>query len=164
MLYYISKSEKNKGAKGKKTVFFRCGGKNLKKCSFPCKLRSAENNFHGRIEICSLQVRAGTCRWNPPEVRQPVVMQEPGRKSAGYFGAVRLRDGKFIFSREENVFNADSTWNFLKKLQQIACAEKKKVVVGIDNARYHHAKVHKNGVKRSVATLFWNICLLTVPN
>lgn len=66
-------------------------------------------------EVIFQQQGSKCCMWIPPEVKQPVVMQEPGRKSAGYFGAVRLRDGKFIFFREETVFNADSTWNFLKK-------------------------------------------------
>lgn len=96
------------------------------------------------VDEVLFQQQGSRCRmWIPPEVKQPVIMQEPGRKSAGYFGAVRLRDGKFIFSREENVFNADSTWGFLKKLRRVACAGKKKAVIGIDNARYHHAIMHK---------------------
>ena len=111
------------------------------------------------------QQQGSRCRmWIPPEIKQPVVMQEPGRKSAGYFGAVRLRDGKFIFSREENVFNADSTWNFLKKLQQIACAGKKRSSLESTTLDIIMRKCIKNGAKRAVATLFWNICLLTVPN
>src|SRR5580692_5918560 len=41
------------------------------------------------------------CRmWIPPEVKDPVLQHHPTRKSVGYFGAVRLRDGKFIFARE----------------------------------------------------------------
>src|SRR5258707_696892 len=38
------------------------------------------------------------CRmWIPPEVKDPVLQHHPTRKSVGYFGAVRLRDGKFIY-------------------------------------------------------------------
>jgi hypothetical protein len=45
------------------------------------------------------------CRmWVPPEVKDPVLQHHPTRKSVGYFGAVRLRDGKFIFARELNRF------------------------------------------------------------
>jgi hypothetical protein len=37
--------------------------------------------------------------WIPPEVDDPVVLHHPTRRSVGYFGAVRLRDGKFLFER-----------------------------------------------------------------
>src|ERR1700750_135644 len=59
------------------------------------------------------------CRmWVPPEVKDPVLQHHPTRKSVGYFGAVRLRDGKFIFARELNRFDALTTWNFLRLLQR----------------------------------------------
>ena len=58
-------------------------------------------------------------------------------------GGASARWQVHFFFREENVFNADSTWNFLKKLRRVACAGKKKAVIGIDNARYHHAIMHK---------------------
>ena len=38
--------------------------------------------------------------WIPPEVKDPVLLHHPTRKSMGYFGAVRLRDGKFVFAQE----------------------------------------------------------------
>ena len=51
------------------------------------------------------QQYASRCRmWVPPEVKDPVLQHHPTRKSVGYFGAVRLRDGKFIFARELNRF------------------------------------------------------------
>jgi hypothetical protein len=40
----------------------------------------------------------------PPEVKDPVLLHHPTRKSVGYFGAVRLRDGKFLFAREADRF------------------------------------------------------------
>jgi hypothetical protein len=59
------------------------------------------------------------CRmWVPPELKDPVLQHHPTRKSVGYFGAVRLRDGKFIFARELNRFDAVSTWNFLRLLER----------------------------------------------
>jgi len=58
------------------------------------------------------------CRmWVPSEVKDPVLLHHPTRKSVGYFGAVRLRDGKFIFARELNRFDALTTWNFLRLLR-----------------------------------------------
>jgi hypothetical protein len=54
--------------------------------------------------------------WVPPEVKEPVLLHAPTRKSVGYFGAVRLRDGKFIYAREEDKFNGQSYWQFLKQL------------------------------------------------
>lgn len=81
--------------------------------------------------------------WIAPEVDDPVVLHHPTRKSVGYFGAVRLRDGKFLFSREPDRFDAMTTWNFLRKLRQ--CSRRaggRRVVVIADNARYHHATLH----------------------
>jgi len=45
--------------------------------------------------------------WVPPEVKDPVLLHHPTRKGIGYFGAVRIRDGKFVYSREVHRFNAD---------------------------------------------------------
>ena len=80
--------------------------------------------------------------WIPPEVDDPVVLHHPTRKSVGYFGAVRLRDGKFLFSRELTRFNAMTTWSFLRELRQCSRRAERRVVVITDNARYHHAKLH----------------------
>lgn len=80
--------------------------------------------------------------WIPPEVDDPVVLHHPTRKSVGYFGAVRLRDGKFLFQREANRFDAVTTWNFLRQLRQCSRRSGRRVVVITDNAKYHHAKLH----------------------
>jgi hypothetical protein len=80
--------------------------------------------------------------WIPPEVDDPVVLHHPTRKSVGYFGAVRLRDGKFLFEREDNRFDAMTTWNFLRQLRQCSRRAGRRVVVITDNAKYHHAKLH----------------------
>ena len=80
--------------------------------------------------------------WIPPEVDDPVVLHQPTRKSVGYFGAVRLRDGKFLFAREDHCFDAMTTWNFLRQLRQCSRRAGRRVVIITDNARYHHAKLH----------------------
>ena len=47
------------------------------------------------------------CRmWVPPETQDPI-LNHPGRASVGYFGAVRLRDGKFVYQRETGRFNRE---------------------------------------------------------
>ena len=81
--------------------------------------------------------------WVPPEVKEPVLLHAPTRKSVGYFGAVRLRDGKFIYAREEEKFNAQSCWQFLNQLHHKSLRSAKRVVVILDNAKYHHALLHK---------------------
>ena len=80
--------------------------------------------------------------WVPPEEKDPVLLHHPTRKSVGYFGAVRLRDGKLVFQREEEKFNALTFHVFLKRLRQASSRSGRRVVVIIDNARYHHAKLH----------------------
>ena len=80
--------------------------------------------------------------WVPPEERDPVLLHHPTRRSVGYFGAVRLRDGKLVFRREEKRFNAVTFHTFLKCLRQSSSRSGRRVVVVTDNARYHHAKLH----------------------
>ena len=75
------------------------------------------------------QQYASRCRmWVPPEVKDPVLQHHPTRKSVSYFGAVRLRDGKFIFARELNRFDAVSTWNFLRLLQRRSLNSRLRVI------------------------------------
>lgn len=83
------------------------------------------------------------CRmWIPPEVNDPVVLPHPTRKRVGYLGAVRLRDGRFVFAREADRFNAHTCWAFLKQLRAHSRLRRGRVVVISDHARYHHATVH----------------------
>jgi hypothetical protein len=89
------------------------------------------------------QQHGSRCRmWIPPELLDPVVYHAPTRKSVGYWGAVRLRDGKLVYRRESGKFNGPSCYDFLKQLKASACRSARKVVVIVDNAKYHHAKLH----------------------
>lgn len=81
--------------------------------------------------------------WVPPETKDPVLLHHPTHESVGYFGAVRLRDGKFVFQREDVVFNAETFFNFLKKLRKASCHSGRRVIVLLDNAKYHHGTLHK---------------------
>ena len=82
--------------------------------------------------------------WIPPETRDPVLLHHPTRQGVGYFGAVCLQDGRFIHRREEDRFNAVSFWTFLQDLRHRSRNSGKCVVVITDNARYHHACLHKD--------------------
>jgi transposase len=81
--------------------------------------------------------------WIPPETKDPVLLHHPTRRSVGYFGAVRLRDGKLVYRREDDSFNAESCFQFLKQLRAVSGRACRRVVVIIDNVRYHHATLHK---------------------
>jgi transposase len=90
------------------------------------------------------QQYGSSCRmWVPPEVKDPVLPHHPTRKSVGYYGAVRLRDGAFVFQRETGKFNAQTCASFLKALHVASVQANRQVVVIIDNAKYHHAKLHQ---------------------
>ncbi len=56
--------------------------------------------------------------WIPPENKAPVVYHHPTRKSVGYFAAVLLRDGRFLFRRETGRFNGESFSEFLKHFRE----------------------------------------------
>jgi len=81
--------------------------------------------------------------WIPPETKDPVLLHAPTRKSVGYFGAVRLRDGRFQFCREADKFNGVTFFAFMKSLRRTSIRTGRRVVVITDNARYHHARLHK---------------------
>ena len=82
--------------------------------------------------------------WIPPEEKDSILQHHSGRKSIGYFGAVRIRDGKFVYLRETGMFDGESFFVFLKKLKAQSCRAGRKVILLIDNAKYHHALLHKD--------------------
>jgi transposase len=80
--------------------------------------------------------------WVPPETKDPILYHHPTRKSIGYFGAVRLSDGRFVYQRESGRFNGESFWGFLKTFQTKAAMDGRKVVAISDNAQYHRSRLH----------------------
>ena len=68
-------------------------------------------------------------------------MHAPTRKSVACFGAVSLSTGKFVRAMCER-FDAVTFEIFLKKLLRHRSRAKRMVVV-LDNARYHHAVLLK---------------------
>ena len=89
------------------------------------------------------QQHGSRCRmWVPSQIKDPVLLHHPTRKSVGYFGAVRVRDGRFFFWREVEKFNAVTCWQFLKDLRAASTRTARRVVVIADNAKNHHARLH----------------------
>jgi transposase len=76
--------------------------------------------------------------WVPPEDVDPVVLHAPTRKSVAVFGAVCVTDGRLVTMRTER-FSADTFLTFLKELLSHQRKGRKMVVI-LDNARWHHAK------------------------
>jgi transposase len=91
------------------------------------------------------QQHGSRCRmWIPPEVKDPVLLHSPTRKSVKYFGAVRLRDGRLVYRREAGSFDAATCHAFLRQLRDATRRGRRKVVVIADNAAYHHARLHRS--------------------
>lgn len=103
------------------------------------------------LDEVHFQQYGSRCRmWVPPEIRDPVLRHFPGRKSVGYFGAVRLRDGQFVYRREMGKFNAQSFWAFLQQIEAVSRESGRPVILIVDNARYHHAKLHRTWREENV--------------
>lgn len=97
------------------------------------------------VDEVHFQQYGSRCRmWIPPEDADPVLPHHPTRKSVGYFGAVRLRDGTFLRRQESGKFNAETFWQFLLQLFEQSHSAGKRVILIVDNARYHHAKLHRD--------------------
>ena len=75
--------------------------------------------------------------WVPPEDKDPVLLHAPTRKSVACFGAASLGAGKLVTAFEPK-FNAESFLRFLKILLKHRSRGKRLVLV-LDNAKYHHA-------------------------
>ncbi len=96
------------------------------------------------LDEVHFQQYGSACRmWVPPEDKDPILLHHPTRRSVGYFGAVRLRDGKFVYQREEGRFNAETFWRFMRQLRRVSERSARRSVIIIDNVRYHHARLHR---------------------
>jgi transposase len=89
---------------------------------------------------CHFQQHGSRCTmWVPPEDVDPIVLHAPTRKNIGVFGAVCVGDGRWV-SRPEEKFNAETFLSFLKQLLRHRRRNRMMIVV-LDNARWHHAKL-----------------------
>jgi len=75
--------------------------------------------------------------WVPPEVKEPVVFHESNRKKVSLFGSVNTHNGNFCYMFSD-IFNAETFLEYLKQLILLK-PKGKKILLILDNARYHHA-------------------------
>ena len=95
------------------------------------------------LDECHFQQHGSRCvMWVPPEQKDPVVLHAPTKKSVSLFGAVNLSSGKLLHSISP-VFNAVTFFEFLKMLSKRG-GKSKRLIVILDNARYHHALLLKH--------------------
>lgn len=85
--------------------------------------------------------------WVPPEEKDPILLMAPTRKSISLFGAVNLKDGR-LMSQFEKKFDAMTFMDFLKYLLRHRKKDKKMVVI-LDNAKYHHANLLHPFIKKN---------------
>ena len=50
---------------------------------------------------------------------------------------------KFVHQRVCNAFNGETCWAFLKRLRWVSIRADRQVVVIVDNAKYHHARLRQ---------------------
>ena len=80
--------------------------------------------------------RAWFLRGSTPEIKSPAV-----KEKISILGAIGMDNGQLI-TQEADIFNADSFKKFIKAILK-AAKTKKKILLVLDNARFHHAKVNK---------------------
>jgi transposase len=92
------------------------------------------------LDECHFQQHGSRCTmWVPPEEKDPVLLHAPTRKSIALFGAVNLRDGQLV-TQFSSKFDAITFGDFLKKLIRHR-PRRRRLVLILDNARYHHARI-----------------------
>jgi hypothetical protein len=75
--------------------------------------------------------------WVPPEIKDPILQHAPTRKSVACFGSVSLDTGQFVRMMCP-IFNAATFLSLLKTLLRQQNPARRMILV-LDNARYHHA-------------------------
>ena len=92
------------------------------------------------MDECHFQQHGSRCRmWVAPEIKDPILEHAPTRKSVACCGAVNLGTGKFVRAMCQ-VFNGETFQAFLKILLRHRSRGKRMIIV-LDNAKYHHAKL-----------------------
>lgn len=95
---------------------------------------------------CHFQQHGSRCiMWVPPEDVNPVIFHASTRKKVGVFGAVCVTDGRLV-TQQEDKFDSYSFHAFLKRLLRHRKHGRKMIIV-LDNARWHHAQQIKPWLK-----------------
>ncbi len=103
------------------------------------------------LDECHFYQRGTRIRmWFPPEERDPVIYQEPGRKGVSVFGAVSPDNGKLITSLTDR-YNALTFLEFLSLAHRAFPGS----IFVLDNALYHHAGVIEDYARLTGITLLF---------
>jgi transposase len=105
---------------------------------------------------CHFYQQTGKCRtWTPPEEKDPVYLQVPGRYSVSVFGAVNPKDG-MLYAMLAEKFNTNTLKEFLSMLM-----EKVRVPFSmvLDNSKPHRSEE----LKKWASTLEDRIRLIFLP-
>ena len=70
----------------------------------------------------------------------------------------RLHDGKFQFRLRIDKFNGPTFFGFMKGLYQTSITSGRRVVVITDNAKYHHARLHRQWREEDAAEFVPDYC------
>jgi len=117
----------------------------LKKLRLLAKDKKNDIRFQ---DECHFQQHGTRCKmWIPPEDKDPILKHAPTRKSVSLFGCVCSRTGQ-LTSMISPVFNAETFLKFLKKVLKTR-KKGKKIILVVDNARYHHAIMLKDWLKEN---------------
>jgi transposase len=100
--------------------------------------------------------------WVPPEDIDPVQFLAPTRKSIALFGAVDLGTGQLL-TQFEKKFDAMTFLSFLEKLL-LHRVKDRRIVVILDNAKYHHANPLKPFLRKHRKNSSWSSCHPIVLN
>jgi transposase len=95
------------------------------------------------LDECHFQQHGSRCAsWVPPELKDPVLLHAPTRKQVSLYGAVSIDTGKLV-TMQASPFNADTFQAFLERLLRMR-RKKRKMIIILDNARYHQARILKD--------------------
>jgi hypothetical protein len=116
------------------------------------------------LDEVHFQQQGSRCRmWVPPATRDPVVYHHPTRKSVGYFAAVRLRDGEFLFRRETGRFQRRVLWGVPHSVPGSQCRPPRadhsattRHIIGLNSIW--------NGAVSRLLNSAWTSCLLIARN
>jgi transposase len=95
-------------------------------------------------------IRAWFLKGTVPEIKSPAV-----KEKISIMGAMGMDNGQLI-TLETTPFNAESFKKFIERILKVADT-KKKILLVLDNARFHHAKINKaflKSVKNKIELMF----------
>ena len=108
------------------------------------------------LDECHFQQHGSRCRmWIPPEEKDPILLHAPTKKSISLFGSVTANTGEIV-TQMSKIFNAETFLIFLKRILHTK-KRGKKIIIVLDNARYHHAVILKPWLKenrKKIALMF----------